>query len=203
VPVAPLRQFAAGHFTGIDVHDLLQEFRQAAKERNYDLLTDLVVNAAFVNMAYEAGVDKDFKLPPDNYRTVIAECASIPFRARFGQDTYHDQNYYATHVLLALVHYGRKQLVSSDAGDKVFFYLAAQYQTVRNRVDDLDLLCEYLYCFRQFTPSSVGFVDEGERYVLSRQLADGSWGTDDDFGGDPYDQLHPTWTAITLLVQGR
>jgi len=73
---------------------------------------------------------------------------------------------------------------------------------VRNRVNDLDLLCEYLYCFRQFGQASAGFLKEGEGYVLSLQRADGSWGKADDFAGDPYDQLHPTWTAITLLVVG-
>jgi hypothetical protein len=201
VPVGPLREFAAGHFAAVAPRDRLQEFRQAAKESNYDLLTDLVIDAAFTDMAYELGVDKDFKLPPDNYRTIISECALIPFRARFGDDAYHDQNYYATHVLLALVHYGSRPLVSSAAGDRVFFYLAAQYEKVRNRVNDLDLLCEYLYCFRQFRPASVDFVTEGENYVISAQRADGSWGTRDDFAGDPYDQLHPTWTAITLLIQ--
>lgn len=104
-------------------------------------------------------------------------------------------------MLLALVHYGRRPLIPSAAGDKVFFYLAGQYDRVRNHVNDLDLLCEYLYCFRKFGQVSAGLVREGERHILSLQRADGSWGTAEDFAGDPYDQLHPTWTAITLLVQ--
>jgi hypothetical protein len=201
VPVEPLRRFASEHFAGVIPPDRLREFRKAARERNYDLLTDLVVDATFIDMAYALGIEKDFNLPADHYKTVIEECSLIPFKARPDEEAYHDQNYYATHLLLALVHYGRRPLVPSVTGDKVFFYLASQYENVRNRVDDLDLLCEYLYCFRKLGPITAGFVAEGERYVVSMQRSDGSWGTSDDFHGDPYDQLHPTWTAITLLVQ--
>jgi hypothetical protein len=37
--------------------------------------------------------------------------------------------------------------------------------------------------------------------VISVQKSDGSWYIDEDPDDDPYDILHPTWTAITLLVQ--
>jgi hypothetical protein len=202
VPAKALKEFASHHFGAVTPIDRLHEFRQAAKKRDYDRLTDLVVWAAFLNMAYRWQVDRDFTLPPDNYLTIMTECASIPFAVRFNQDTYHDQNYYATHVLLALNHYGQHPLLASVTADKVFFYLAGNYNTVRYRAGDFDLLCEYLYCFRQFAPEGVQFISEGELYVLSQQREDGSWGTSEDFEGDPYDQLHPTWTAITLLIQG-
>ncbi len=202
VPVKPLKEFASHHFGAVTPINRLHEFRQAEKKRDYDRLTDLVVWAAFVNMAYGWHVDRDFTMPPDNYPTIMAECAAIPFAARFDQDAYHDQNYYATHVLLALKHYGQRAVLASVTADKVFFYLASNYDAVRHRVGDFDLLCEYLYCFRQFAPEGVQFISEGESYVLSQQREDGSWGTAEDFEGDPYDQLHPTWTAITLLIQG-
>lgn len=202
VPLKPLKEFAARHFEKVIPPDRLSEFRQAANVRNYDTLTDLVVGAAFLDMAYFWGIDKDFRLPPDNYRTIMTECAAIPFKQRFKDDNYHDQNYYATHVLLALNHYGQHPLIPSVTGDRVFFYLTGQYDAIRYGVGDLDLLCEYLYCFRQFAPAGVGFIAEGEQYILSQQRTDGSWGTADDFEGDPYDRLHPTWTAITLLIQG-
>ena len=202
VPAKPLKEFASHHFAAVTPIDRLHEFRQAAKERDYDRLSDLVIWAAFLNMAYRWQADRDFSLPPDNYRTIMTECASIPFVARFNQDAYRDQNYYATHVLLALNHYGQRPLIASVTADKVFFYLTRNYNAVRYRVGDLDLLCEYLYCFRQFGPQGVQFISEGERYVLSQQREDGSWGTAEDFGGNPYDQFHPTWTAITLLIQG-
>ncbi|MFZ2446881.1 MAG: hypothetical protein WAW37_11025 [Syntrophobacteraceae bacterium] len=201
-PLAPLKAFADRHFADITPPDRLSEFREAAGDRDYDLLTDLVVGAAFVDMAYRWGVDKDFRLPPNHYSTILAECAGIPFEAKFEDDLYHEQNYYATHVLLALNHYGQRPLTPSPTGDRVFQYLAGQYDTVRHRVGDLDLICEYLYCFRQFAPAGIELIEEGERHILSLQRTDGSWGTREDFEGDPYDRLHPTWTAITLLVQG-
>ncbi len=202
VPIKPLKEFASQHFGALTSIDLLHEFRQAAKKRDYGRLCDVLVWATLLNMAYKWQVDRDFTLPPDNYLTIMTECASIPFTARFGQDAYRNQNYYATHVQLALNHYGQRPVIASVSVDKVFFYLAGNYNTVRYRVGDLDLLCEYLYCFRQFRLEGVQFISEGESYILSQQRADGAWGTPEDFEDDPYQQLHPTWTAITMLIQG-
>ncbi|MFZ2448320.1 MAG: hypothetical protein WAW37_18330 [Syntrophobacteraceae bacterium] len=201
-PIKPLKEFAARHFAGVTPIDRLPEFRRAAKKRDYSSLTGLLVSATSLNMAYRCQAEKDFALPPDHYQTIVAECASIPFTARFNQDAYSSQNYYATHVVLALNHYSQHPLIASATADKVFFYLAANYDTVRHRVGDFDLLCEYLYSFRQFGLEGVQFVSEGERYVLSQQREDGSWGTEEDFESDPYDQFHPTWTAVTLLILG-
>ncbi len=202
VPAKPLKEFASHHFAAVTPVDRLHEFRRAAKQRDYGRLTDLLVWATFLNMAYRCQADRDFTLPPDNYLTIMTECASIPFVARFNQDAYRYQNYYATHVLLALNHYSRRPLIASLSADKVFFYLAGNYNTVRYRVGDLDLLCEYLYSFRQFRLEGFQFISEGEQYVLSQQREDGAWGTAEDFEADPYHQFHPTWTAITLLIQG-
>jgi hypothetical protein len=202
VPAKPLKEFASHHFATVTPVDRLHEFRQAAKKRDYGRLTDLLVWATYLNMAYRCQADRDFTLPPDNYLTIMTECASIPFVARFNQEAYSYQNYYATHVLLALNHYSQRPLIASVSADKVFFYLAGSYNTVRYRVGDLDLLCEYLYSFRQFRLGGAQFISEGEQYVLSQQREDGSWGTPEDFGSAPYYQFHPTWTAITLLIQG-
>jgi len=202
VPIGPLQRFAGRHFAGIALPDRLQEFHRAAKERNYDALTTLIVEATFIDLADRMGASADFRMPPNNYQTFLEEAAEIPFVHGPGEDGYGDQNYYATHLVLALNHYGYHPLPVSAADDHVFRYLSGHYNAVRNQADDLDLLCEYLYCLRTFARENGGSVAEGERHVLSRQNADGSWGTADDFNGDPYDQLHPTWTAITLLVQG-
>ncbi|MBJ6724976.1 hypothetical protein [Geomesophilobacter sediminis] len=201
IPLNPLKEYASRRFAAVVVPDRLAEFREAARLRDYDRLTDLVVGATFVDMAYRWGAARDFRLPPNIYGTVLDECAVIPFQNKERDNGYFDQNYYATHLLLALNHYGQRQLNASSTGDRVFFYLTEQYDAVRNRVGDLDLLCEYLYCFKQFAPVGVGFVTEGERYVMSLQRPDGAWGAVEDPDKDPYDRLHPTWTAITLLAQ--
>jgi len=201
IPIKPFQEFANGHFAHVNPSDKIQKFKRAAKLLNYELLTDLVIEAAFINMAYSWKGDKDFRLPPNGYQVIMALCAAIPFLHNYKSEKYHDQNYYATHVLLALSHYGQKPLKPSITGDKVFFYLAGQYNRIRYQVGDLDLLSECLYCFKQFAPMNVEFIAEGERYIISQQHEDGSWGTSDDFKGDPYDQFHPTWTAIVLLAQ--
>lgn len=202
VPLQPLKDFFKRSFTGIVCPDRLQEFRDAALKRDYDTLTDLVVYAAFIDMAYRWKADRYFSLPPDNYQIVLKECADIPFLYGFRDDDFHEQNYYATHVLLALNHYGQRRYTPSVTGDRIFFYLTGQYMTVRNRLDDIDLLCEYLYCLRQYGIKNAAFIVEGEQYIISKQRPDGGWGPADDPDDDPYDKLHPAWTAITLLVQG-
>jgi hypothetical protein len=63
IPVAPYKQFAVKYFAGIKMPDRLAEFRAAACKRDYDALTDLVVGAAFNDMAYRWKVDRDFTLP--------------------------------------------------------------------------------------------------------------------------------------------
>lgn len=201
VPAGGLKRFAAGHFAGVEVPDRLEEFRQAARKLQYLTLTGIIVEAAFVDMAYELGVARDFRLPLNRFTTIMDECAAIPFVHRHGDAGYYDQNYYATHVVLALNHFGGRRLRASAAGDHVFAYLSENYPVIRNKAEDLDLLCEYLYCLRQFGMSGP-LVSEAEQYVLSRQHPDGSWGSRDDIDGRPYDHLHPTWTAITLLVLG-
>jgi hypothetical protein len=201
--IEPFRAFANRHFQNVFVANQVQEVRQAAKVSDYDRLTDLVINAVFIDMAYATGAAKDFDLPPNPYRMVMMECAKIPFRYKYNDEAYSDQNYYATHVLLALNHYGHRPLTSSPALKHVLRYLAREYDNVRHRADDLDLLCEYLYCLHWAGKDYVDLIAEGERYVISQQHDDGSWGTPEDFEEDPYDQLHPTWTAITLLLQGR
>jgi len=77
-PLAPLKAFAARHFAGITPPDRLSEFRQAAKDRDYDLLTDLVVGAAFIDMAYRwASIRISGCAPPLCDR--FAECAEVTF----------------------------------------------------------------------------------------------------------------------------
>jgi hypothetical protein len=201
VPLEPLKKFALGRYANVTPISRLKEFQDASKDLNYDLLTDLIVDATFVDMAYDMGASRDFRLPPDDYKAFMDQCAKIPFLRKYNDDTYSDQNYYATHVVLALTHYGELPLKASATRDHVFRYLVSQYNTVRSLVGDLDLLCEYLYCFRLFGAAGGKFISEGERHVMSLQNSDGSWGTGSDFKGDPYDQLHPTWTAITLLAQ--
>ncbi|HYA85969.1 MAG TPA: hypothetical protein VEI57_02750 [Nitrospirota bacterium] len=201
IPIQPLQEFANGHFAHVNLSDKIQKFKRAARQLNYELLTDLVIEAAFIDMDYRWKADRDFRLPPNGYQAILKECEAIPFLYNYKSEKYHDQNYYATHVLLALNHYGQKPLKPSATSDKVFFYLTGQYNRIRYHVDDLDLLSECLYCFKQFAPMNVEFIGEGERYIISQQHEDGSWGTSDDFKGDPYDQFHPTWTAIVLLVQ--
>ena len=71
VPAKPLKEFASHHFGAVTPFDRLHEFRQAAKKRDYDRLTDLVVWAAFLNMAYRWQVDEGLhsatRQLPDHY----------------------------------------------------------------------------------------------------------------------------------------
>ena len=202
VPIQPFRKFDGAYFSGVDYPDHLKEFRRAAKKLDYGRLSNIVSNAACLDMAYRWKAEKDFRLPPNRYDIILKESLDIPLLARYNDDTYEDQNYFATHLIFAMNHYGQRPYRPSALGDKIFFYLIGQYKTVRDLSGNFDILCEYLYCLRQFGLRNAEFIDEEEKHIISLQRPDGSWGAVDDPDDRPYHLMHPTWTAITLLVQG-
>jgi hypothetical protein len=202
VPVQPFREFADKYFAELEYPDQLKIFRRLAKKRDYDNMTSIVSETAALDMAYSWKADRDFKLPPNIYETVIKEAMDVPLPVKYGNNNYNDQNYFVTHLVMALNHYGHRPLPPSAIGDKLFFYMIGQYKTVRYKSDYIDMLCEYLYCLRMYGLRNVKFMNEDEKYIISLQRPDGSWGEADDPDDSPYHLFHPTWTVITMLIQG-
>jgi hypothetical protein len=202
VPIAPFKQFADEYFNGISYPDQLKEFRRSVKKLDYSGLTNLISNAACLDMAYSWKAEKNFRLPPNYYEILLKESLDIPFLSTPKDDNYDDQNYFATHLIFALNHYGQRPYTPSELGDKLFFYLIGQYMIVRHQSDNLDIMCEYLYCLRQFGLQNAEFIIRGEKYVVSLQRPDGAWGQIDNPDDSPYHRMHPTWTAISMLNRG-
>lgn len=201
IPIAPLREFARSHFGKVIPADRLHEFRQAAKNLDYARLSDLINEALLLDQAYRRGADKDFRLPPNILQSLMASCAALPFQRKEPEPGYREQNYFATHLVSALSHCGAREFEASSLGDRVFFYLTGEYGAVRHRRGDLHLLCGFLTSLRQFAPTRVGFIREGEIYLMSLQRSDGGWGAFDGPNTGPEDRLDPTGAAVTLLAQ--
>ncbi len=114
VPIEPLKLFAEKHFANVSIRDRLQEFRLAAKKTDYDRLCSIIIDSVFFDLCYRAGAAADFRLPPNHCETYLTEAAAIPFIHHFNKSddrklrdfSFFDQNYYATHVILASTRYG-------------------------------------------------------------------------------------------------
>ena len=72
---------------------------------------------------------------------------------------------------------------------------------IRHEGKDLDLLAEFVYCFRIYGKADRPDVQEAVTYMLDLQHGDGSWGTDEDFSGTLYQVMHPTWAVLTGLAE--
>lgn len=115
-----------------------------------------------------------------------------------GKEGFREDAYLITHVGFVLNDYGRLAL-PADRLPRLGRYLDAHLGGLLAR-RDLELVAEILDLAR-----SAG-ADEGSdprlcratRLLLSSQGADGSWG-DWRREADPYDAIHPTWTAVHAL----
>ena len=112
-------------------------------------------------------------------------------------DVFQDHAYLATHVAFVLNDYGRLRLIPEELGS-VMPWLEAQFEPLLLAGDE-ELVAELVDVFR-----STGAGDEdpmvrrGSEFLLGKQRPDGSWG-DWEKEEDPYDAIHPTWTAVHAL----
>lgn len=78
-------------------------------------------------------------------------------------------------------------------------YLKREFATVRYRVDDIDLLAEFVYSMKCYGLEEMSMVREAHRFLLSQQRPWGAWGKASDWRGSAYDAIHPTLAVITAL----
>lgn len=176
------------------------EFNRAAKARDYDKMTNGICDYSHFRFAFDSGKNGPLRLPPDYRDEFMKTCAATPFIYTFRDENgYHDQNYYATHVVFFMTGYGRYPIKDSAYARRLKKYLSDNFRIVRSVTNDLDLLGEYVECMKIFGLGGKSEVNEALDFIVTQQNPDGSWvkGKSDD--KDPYDLFHPTWTSITAL----
>jgi hypothetical protein len=198
----PFAKFYRNYFPKDNSYYEDLSFRKATRKHNYDVLSDYIIDYSALYFARKVDKKNQFNLPKCKFKRIVRKCRKIPFKYKFGKSKYHDQNYYATHLVFALCGYGENNLRKTRFTKKIFKYLKKNFKKVRYEVGDIDLLCEYVNCFKIYGYGNNRRVKEAIQYIFSKQLPDGSWDPydyDNNAKLDAYDIFHPTWTAITAL----
>ncbi len=199
---APTGQYLEYYNTklrGYDGAACRTDFYQYIRDCNYDKLTDVMCDYSHFRFAYGGAGVRIGRLPPDYRTEFLGACAELPFKYTAGDEGYHDQNYFVTHMVFVMTGYSEYPLPDTAYTRRLKKYILDNFHTVRYRLDDLDLLGEYAECMKIFGLEMDGRVREAMRYIMARQCPDGSWlrvRTKDD---DPYDIFHPSWTSISAL----
>lgn len=185
-----------------DPYDLT--FEQAVVAHDCDLLGDVLIDYSYLDNVHLQCGKPDYNLPENDFSARIQKVIHLPFRYSFGsgEDDYSDQNYYITHLVFVMTHYGDTPLENGEFPafkHRILNYLLGHFHTIRYQVDDLDLLAEFAQCLKMYGKENIPMVKEAVRYLLSKQLKDGSWQDPDENYEDPYDEFHPTWAVMSAL----
>jgi len=182
-----------------DSHPCAETFSAAALSLDYDNLTDYLVDYSFLNFAHHVVPHNDFSLPPDEFPRYLKLSEHIPLVHGPNSVKFSEQNYYVTHVVYAMSHYGSRTREMGAFENKILLYLKRNYNAVRYEDTDIDLLAEFTHCLKILGQDHSPMVTNAVEFLISRQRPDGSWGSREDKAGDPYDAFHPTWTAMVAI----
>ncbi len=199
---APFIRFYRNHFPKGYLTNYDLTFDEAVKTRNYDVLGDYLIDIHSVHFVKTTFANIAFDLPTNHFLEYIKKITPLPYvyTIKSDEEKYSDQNYYVTHVVLVLTHYGEKKLKKGPLEAKLLKYLKNNIVSVRDKVKDMDLYAEFIHCLKFYGLHDSLLVKEGVRYFISKQKESGKWGNETkEKGDDPYDIFHPTWTIITAI----
>jgi len=175
-------------------------FQDAVNERDYDAIGDYLIEQFQLDRLLRKVGPAHLKLPVNRLPDFLARIDELQFiYDRRTADQYSIQNYFVTHLVYVLSDFGAKRPALQGLALRLSDYLAGNFHDVRHVVNDLDLLAEFVHCLKILGESKRGDVREAEAYLLAQQQSDGSWTTPYYKSGDPYDQFHPTWTALIAI----
>ncbi|MCB9640712.1 MAG: hypothetical protein H6728_13685 [Myxococcales bacterium] len=177
-----------------------KSFEKALQQRDYDRLGDFIIDSSFLDLFLRKYKSSPFRLPKNRLAYYVRALEKLPLlHTSANADGYHDQNYFVTHVILSLNHYSETPLPDTPLLRRMLRYLKRELWTVRHKVDDIDLLAEFIYSFKCYGAEGLPAVKEATRYLLFQQDPRGAWGKEEDWKGDAYEAIHPTLAAITAL----
>ena len=194
-------QFYRSYLPKRNVRPYNRSFETALAKEDYDLLGDYIIDYSFLHYLLRDFPKLDISLPQDRFQEMIKRISELEFRYSIHSDPddLYDQNYYVTHIAYVLTNYGEDPFPNSPLRTKLKTYLLELFKYVRQDADDMDLLAEFVHCLKYLGLGERDEVQEAENFLIQQQNPDGSWGTQEDFQGDPYDIMHPTWAVTTAL----
>ncbi len=177
-------------------------FKTALLKNKYYIIGTYIVDESFLDIFQKNNPKNPFNLRKSQLKKYIRLMGKhLKFIYDIDNFTgYNNQNYFVTHIVLAMNHYGESDLPKTPLTIKILRYFDKHFHKIRFKVRDLDLLGEFIYCYKIYGLGERADIKEAINYMLDLQHEDGSWGTDNDFGGGLYQQIHPTWAVITGLI---
>jgi hypothetical protein len=195
-------EFAQNHFFQDSIKSYKNDFKNAYKTHNYDELSDFMVDSGMLDLVAKLDRDRNtFNIKHNPYFDFHLKMQTLPWDRTIEDKDYADQHYCMTHVVLSLNHYGRTSIaIPSPWKQKIIDYHWEHFDNVRHKMDDFDLLAEFLYDLKVLDEDHDPRYHEGISHILKQQHYNGSWGAEDDLtSNDLYDVIHPTWTALSVL----
>lgn len=177
-----------------------KEYLEAIKKPHYKTLFDYLVQTSFLHYYLNKVKNPNIELPPDKFEWYLKEFEQFDYPDHPARSQeFRDLGYLATHVVLALTHYGEFPIADSVNKRKVEAYIDSSLEKAKE-LGDFDLLAEYVQCLKIFNPQDER-IPELEEFIYSLQRPDGSWGSDRDFNTNPYTSIHPGGAALMALTQ--
>lgn len=190
------RQFSKDHKPAYST-----PFEEALEAYDYDLLGDYLIDYTFLHFLNVSHPGHGFNLPEDRFEEFIDEVSRLPLihNCESDETDYYNLNYYVTHIVFVVTDYGQVKMTDEALRGRMVDYLQENLKPVVNDVGELELMAEFIHCLNMLGHGDSQDVRMTIEKLIEAQHEDGSWGTKEDFAGDPYDQLHPTWAVMTAL----
>jgi hypothetical protein len=178
-----------------------ETFEHGLETYDYDLLGDYLIDYTFLHFLNVSSPGHGFDLPQDRFEEFVEAVSALPLIHDCESDStdYYNQNYYVTHIVFVVTDYGQVEMKDEALKARMVDYLQGNLETVVSDVGELELMAEFIHCLNMLGYGDDEGVSMTIEKLLDAQHENGSWGTEEDFAGDPYDQLHPTWAVMTAL----
>lgn len=176
-------------------------FDQAIANHNIDIVGDYLIDISFLDWIKQRNPDTDFHLPTGNLQPYLDQVLNSELfnKQPSSRSAESDMGYFVTHLAFVLTHYGERPFPASNHWRQLIRnYLDKNTCVVANKLNDIDLLGEFLHCYKYLSVVNTA-THELENFLLDTQNQDGSWGNVSDNSLSTYDRLHPTWSVATAL----
>ena len=175
------------------------DFEEALAGRDYGRLTDLLLEAWAARRLAALRPALAPRLPRPPWGRWLRALARLPLSPPGRADRASEQGYFLTHLVYVLTDFGARPPPPGALTRKLKARLLHTWPAVRRRLNDADLVAEYLHCLKILGLGHRPEVRRAQAWLAARQDPAGEFADAMERLGDAYDRFHPTWTALAAL----